>query len=73
MVYEDNALRQVTTAEGRRLYAKAEEARKALVSQLEIVTPDPYMNTLGGALMAAATAFGTERCGFMVQTHGECH
>lgn len=54
IVCEDNALRQVTTAEGRRLYAKAEEARKALVSQLEIVTPDPYMNTLGGALMAAA-------------------
>ncbi|MCM1078671.1 MAG: DUF4450 domain-containing protein [Bacteroidales bacterium] len=54
IVYEDNALRQVSVAEGRELFAEAEQARKALVSRLEIVTPDPYINTLGGALMAAA-------------------
>ncbi|MBB4044284.1 hypothetical protein GGR06_002075 [Bacteroides reticulotermitis] len=36
------------------LFAKAEKARTELTSRFRIETPDAYMNTLGGALMAAA-------------------
>lgn len=39
---------------GRERFAKEEEARVTLVSQVEITTPDPYFNTLGANLMAAA-------------------
>ena len=38
----------------RKLYQKAEAASLALASRLKIETPDPYLNTLGGALVAAA-------------------
>lgn len=38
----------------RRLYEKAAAASSALASQVQIETPDPYLNTLGGALTAAA-------------------
>jgi len=35
-------------------FDEAEKSRSELVSQVKINTPDPYFNTLGGALMAAA-------------------
>ena len=38
----------------RKLYQQAEAASMALASHLKIETPDPYLNTLGGALVAAA-------------------
>lgn len=38
----------------RELYQRAETASLALASHLKIETPDPYLNTLGGALTAAA-------------------
>ena len=38
----------------RKLYQQAEAASLALASHLKIETPDPYLNTLGGALVAAA-------------------
>jgi hypothetical protein len=40
--------------EGRALVLREEEARKQLVDRLEINTPDPYLNTLGANLVAAA-------------------
>lgn len=38
----------------RKAYEKAEAASQALASRLVIETPDPYLNTVGGALVAAA-------------------
>lgn len=40
--------------EGRTLVLREEEARKQLVDRVEINTPDPYLNTLGANLVAAA-------------------
>ena len=37
-------------------FARAEAARQALASRVKVVTPDPYLNTLGGALSMAADA-----------------
>lgn len=41
-------------AEGRPVFDKEEAARTALTSQVEINTPDPFFNTIGANLMAAA-------------------
>ena len=54
LVLENLDLKLVSTDEGRRLYGKAEEARKALASRIRFSTPDPYFNTLGGTLAVAA-------------------
>ena len=40
--------------DARKEYAKALAASSALASHLKIETPDPYLNTVGGALAAAA-------------------
>jgi hypothetical protein len=37
-------------------FARAEAARAALASRVSVSTPDPYINTLGGALAVAADA-----------------
>ncbi|MFD3003005.1 DUF4450 domain-containing protein [Pontibacter toksunensis] len=37
-------------------FIKADEQRKRIARQVKIVTPDPYLNTLGGALSIAADA-----------------
>lgn len=54
LVYENGTLRQVSHSEGKKLVEQAEAYRCALASTLEIDTPDPYLNTLGGALAVAA-------------------
>ena len=54
LVLENLDLKLVPLDEGRRLYQKAEDARKALASRIRFTTPDPYFNTLGGALAVAA-------------------
>jgi hypothetical protein len=38
------------------LFTQAEEARKKLANRIKLVTPDPYLNTLGAALGIAADA-----------------
>lgn len=43
-------------AEAAQLLAKAEGARKTMAGRIKINTPDPYINTLGGALGLAADA-----------------
>lgn len=53
-LYEDGALRSLSISQGKKMYEAAEKARVALVSRFKIDTPDPYINTLGGALVAAA-------------------
>ena len=37
-------------------FARAEAARAALAGRVQVSTPDPYLNTLGGALAVAADA-----------------
>ena len=55
LLYEDNArLSVLDAATGRPVFDKEEAARLALVSQVEINTPDPFFNTLGASMMAAA-------------------
>ncbi len=38
------------------MYERAEQARKQLAGRIQVITPDPYINTLGGALGIAADA-----------------
>jgi len=54
VLYENGTLRSLPTSYGKRMYEAAEKARVALVSRFKIDTPDPYINTLGGTLVAAA-------------------
>lgn len=54
VIYENGKLRQLPVSKGKALYNAAEKARTALTSRFRIETPDPYINTLGGALVAAA-------------------
>lgn len=54
LVLENLTLRIPSTSEGEALYAGAEKMRNELMSRIKIETPDPYFNTLGGALTAAA-------------------
>ena len=42
------------SSQGEQLFQKAEHDRLAIVNQVQWQTPDPYINTLAGALMAAA-------------------
>lgn len=45
---------QTTYAKLPQLYNEAEAARKKLAGRIKVVTPDSYINTLGGALSVAA-------------------
>lgn len=54
LLLENRMLRIPTAAEGKSLYDKSEQARAALTSRVKIETPDPFFNTLGGALTVAA-------------------
>lgn len=54
VLYRDGKLIRVSSSKGKALYRKAESAREKLVSGFRIDTPDAYINTLGGALVAAA-------------------
>lgn len=54
IVVEDQELRLPALVEGTSLYDKSEKWRSEIESSLQISTPDPYFNPLGGALAAAA-------------------
>ena len=41
-------------------FARAEAARQTLANRIQVKTPDPYINTLGGALSIAADAIWQE-------------
>ena len=47
-------LLQVEAEEGRRDYQQARSHYRQLASRIQFQTPDPYINTLGGALVLAA-------------------
>ena len=48
-----------TGAEAERLYAKAWKHHEWLAGNIVFDTPDPYLNTMGGTLMAAADGAST--------------
>ena len=47
-------------ADAKSIFGEAEAARKRLAERIKINTPDPYMNTIGGALAIAADAIWEE-------------
>lgn len=54
VLVRDYSLVVPSQEEGIALYNKSEQARADLASRIRITTPDPYFNTLGGALAVAA-------------------
>lgn len=54
ILFADNDLHVLPAGKGETYYRKAENARKELAERIVISTPDPYFNTLGGALSVAA-------------------
>ncbi|WP_288614904.1 DUF4450 domain-containing protein [uncultured Bacteroides sp.] len=54
VLVRDYSLVAPSQEEGIALYNKSEQARADLTSRIRITTPDPYFNTLGGALAVAA-------------------
>ncbi|WP_300851642.1 DUF4450 domain-containing protein [uncultured Bacteroides sp.] len=54
ILVRDYSLSLPQQEEGTALYEKAEQARAELASRIRITTPDPFFNTLGGALAVAA-------------------
>lgn len=54
VLVRDYSLVAPSQEEGIALYNKSEQARADLASRIRITTPDPYFNTLGGALAVAA-------------------
>ena len=54
ILVRDYALVIPSFEEGVALYDKSERARAELASRIRITTPDPFFNTLGGALAVAA-------------------
>ena len=51
---EGQTLKLLDGDEGERLFETDEKAMRQLASRIEFHTPDPYINTLGGALVVAA-------------------
>lgn len=54
LLVRDYSLELPSQEEGAVLYDKSEQARSELASRIKITTPDPFFNTLGGALAVAA-------------------
>lgn len=54
VLYENRQIRTEPQKELERVFKDADKTREEIASGLEIVTPDPYFNTLGSSLAAAA-------------------
>ncbi|MDE7406998.1 MAG: DUF4450 domain-containing protein, partial [Muribaculaceae bacterium] len=52
--YADRAITADNQKALRRAYNEAQSQREALTGRLKIVTPDPYLNTIGSSIMAGA-------------------
>lgn len=72
VLVRDYSLVVPSQEEGIVLYNKSEQARADLASRIRIITPDPYFNTLGGALAVAADGSGMVKSGCMVLLAGVC-
>ena len=54
-------------------YLALQKACRELAGRIRITTPDPYFNTLGGALAVAADGiWGKRACGCMELSAGVC-
>ncbi len=47
-------LSELSNKDGEKIYTQAEKDRSDLASRVHFITPDPYINTLGGAIVVAA-------------------
>lgn len=65
LVLENLDLKLVPLDEGRRLYQKAEDARKALASRIRFTTPDRISIRWAEHWLLLPMVFGTGRSGFM--------
>ena len=54
LIFSDNDINIAPTDKGFLYYQNAEKYRRELAGRITISTPDPYFNTLGGALSVAA-------------------
>lgn len=54
LILDDLWLNILETAEGEKLFNQTEATRKELATRIQIQTPDPFFNTIGGALAVAA-------------------
>ncbi len=54
VLLENQKLSFVSKKQGEAIYQEAENARQKIANQLQIKTPDPYFNTLGGTVATAA-------------------
>ena len=54
LLFADDNIVVLPAAEGSQYYNRAEQHREELAGRILISTPDPYFNTLGGALSVAA-------------------
>ena len=54
-LYEDNSsIRILGASDGAPVFDREEAAREKIMGQVEINTPDPFLNTIGSSLMSAA-------------------
>ena len=67
-LFEDNEIKQCTEMDGITPFEEAEAQRLRIAGSMKIVTPDPYINTLGGSLAMAADGCWDEATG--VWQHG---
>ena len=54
LVVDVNVVNPLSAAEGRQQFAAAKQYYEKLAGRIQFTTPDPYINTLGGALVLAA-------------------
>ena len=63
LYYENvDILKSLNEEEGRNCYERTENERLQIMSQIQFSTPDPFINTLGSVLMAAADGIWDEKC-----------
>lgn len=70
LLLEKGSLKQLGKEKGEYLYNSSEKVRQALASQIRLQTPDPYINTLGGALVTAADGIWDDSGGWMHGANG---
>ena len=58
---DSTSLHALTLPQGEEEYTKCEDARNYLATRITFDTPDPYINTLGGALTIAADGIWDEK------------
>ncbi|MCF0192630.1 MAG: DUF4450 domain-containing protein, partial [Prevotella sp.] len=68
LLFENEEIKPCNKTEGEQFFQQAEEQRVKIASSMKIITPDPYINTLGATLAMAADGCWDEKNG--VWQHG---